>query len=481
MRMINLILLAINALGSMSSSLGNASRCSEEIASNGIYTVQSTSHEFVGSNLDSIYCGLEYIQYSSIASNLLCHYYLEQHDLVAAYRYALRSLEIVPDRLEAIACLAAVNFNRLSFMRAAFYSEHVYHLAVKVPVESAGDHLFIHLRDTMPQAVYPKVSTEARRHLQSSDSTLMKVANTLDGSVSVWMAYMTLQKDLPSMLRGSSVLSKEEFLEYVEALLSPEEHSGWFSSSDVSSYDILESPFLREDILVVEDSDMCVQWPVDKSINICSLHQLYSTFGETNIGLSDALNKLGVSNRIPSTPISDTNNVLVRSTGGERLGDSPEKFIIWNFEKAATAAVCGSPTGFIKDSCGREESAYANGYVNESMLYWESIPSNMIKWDRAPEAVTHKSLLPQAPIYVPGFVPDNVLRMTRANMLFGGEYDLKLLPRTLSYKYICRFVHIRSERRSTAHRHLVLWRVQRPQEKAKRRIRESGRVAQFAS
>ena len=395
-------------------------------------------------DIQELLCAREHIATSAAASSALCYHFLDAGDLVSSYRYALRSLENVPHYMDAVACLAATYYTIGSYVKASYYAELLYIASpsLTVPVDGVWRSLFLYLSEHMPALVRPVAPhTSPPLAPTQTQHVLHRIGHMLNGSMSVLRVYEALQAELSVLLRGPSVVASEEFLEHVEAALSPQTHTQWFddgsSLTGDASYDVRHGPFLDGDRLSsgsIEGQDMCVLWPPDKSVNIFSYVGACRTYGETVVGLSDALNKLGVPNAVISESRSEDNAVLVKALSGPLSAMPVLDFVIWNFEKSPIVTLPGEPYGFVFDQCGREEAAYLPHYIIDSSVFWDSIPSNFLKWARAPESITRKSLLRDEPVYVPGFVTDNVLRMSRLQQRFGGE-DVVLI------EYVCVFLY----------------------------------------
>jgi hypothetical protein len=373
-------------------------------------------------------CAREHIQYSSTASTLLCHHFLKNDDLPSAYRYGLRALEIVPDDIDAIACLCTVYYNMGDFIRASFYSEVMYEASPThyVALENIIDPMFIHMRNTFHSAVYPVSAVTVTCPMSSNLQIVCRLNRMFNGSVSVLDVYKSVQAELPASQRGSSVLAREEFLELATAALAAASHTDLLCMSDDTQDQATSvvpsiTPLFGDFVDVADNENVCIKWPVHRAIAIYNDVQVYSTFGETAVGLSDALNKFGVPNSVLSTTETSEGTVLIKMVSGPTGNPQPAHYVVWNFEKGPTVAMPGAPFGFIHDQCGREEAGYLLFYLEQAHSFWDSIPSNMIKWAVAPENVTHKSHLPGQPTFVPGFVADNVLRFARLTQLFSGR------------------------------------------------------------
>lgn len=378
------------------------------------------SKEFLEYDEKKLLCVRENIEYSSIVSNVLCSRLLQSNNLISAYRYSLRALEIVPDNAAATGCLARIYHKLGDFIRASYYAELVYSNSLKDKhFDHATELLFIQMRESLRHFVYP-VSPPRFNCPLSNNIDVCHLINKFNGSLTVLDVYKAFQAEFPVSHRGSSVLAREEFLELVTSVLSsqtdmflhPPEHTS--IAPFVTSF---RGEFLEE----TENEKVCVKWPLHRTIFIYSDLQVYSTFGETAVGLSDALNKLGVPNSVVSVPEAGDDSVVIKMVSGPAGKPEAKHYVVWNFEKAPTVAMPGAPFGFIKDQCDREEAAYIIFYIENAHSFWDSIPSNMMKWAFAPENITHKKHLPREPIFVPGFETDNVMRFTRTSLLFSSK------------------------------------------------------------
>jgi hypothetical protein len=384
--------------------------CSKETARYGIENVKNDLSN-APLYINELYCGRTFPEHSSDSASMLCRYYLSRGEYAAAYRNALRSLEMIPDHPLGISCLASIYYELKKYHRASFYAELLYRkypLHNEFAVKNVHQHLYLHLNEVLPSMLYPIATNN-----QNSPN---KIQDLLDGSMSTLSAYERLQMELPLYLRGVAIIvSREGFLHLVENIL---------AGANIGQIDTIYDP-------AGYDDKLCVKWPLHKKLRVYYFHLLAGTFGETIVGLSDALNRLRIAHTITShiTSDEDPDTILIKATGAPLYADAPKpsEVIFWNFEKGPKLAVDGEPTGFLRDSCGREEASIDSRYFESYFMFWDSIPSNMLKWNNSQDHLTHKSKLQREPIFMPSFVAENVLRMAHTNLLFQGMHIVYVL------------------------------------------------------
>lgn len=443
------LLMILSSILTIALSMEPDINCSESSAQNILAIMQS--HNANKLTLNELYCARDYIETSTAACSLLCYHYLSYGNVISSYRYALRSLENVPHYIDAVACLAATYYATGNYIRAAYYAElvHITSPSLTIPVDGVKRPLFLYLSEQMPAVVRPVAPPSSPPSVPTyTQHILHRISHMLNGTMSLLSVHKALQTELSVLHRGPSIVATEEFLEQIEAALNPQTHTQGLDEISYRNrhpedviYDIRYEPFLDGDIVASvgqDGQDLCVRWPADKFVKIYSFIGTSRTFGETLVGLSDAFDKLGVPNGVMSDVHDEEESVVVKAVGGPATGLPNKNFILYNFEKGPVVALPGQPYGFIFDQCGREEAAYLSDYMNDTLILWDTIPSNLLKWARAPQSITHKEFLREEPVYVPGFVTDSVLRMTRLQQRFHGKlfyvwpFDSYMIAITLS-------------------------------------------------
>jgi hypothetical protein len=245
--------------------------------------------------------------HAACASCYLCHLHQQPGHLEAhttAYIYATRALLMFPRLVPALTCIAALYLRQNNILRANFYAELAYRRSYDpsrfVTYNDIGnsEHLHVYLQakgDTHSRmrelAFCADAVADMEEYAALGDILLALRGQDLDrhGDISTTLltAYWSHLHLLPRSLVGPSITAYEAFLDHLEGAeaacaLGQQLRSG--------------TPPPARALHVFPEYLPDIWWPVDKTIIIFSYVQIDSvlkTFGENNMGLSDALNKLG--------------------------------------------------------------------------------------------------------------------------------------------------------------------------------------------
>lgn len=266
-----------------------------------------TSHSFLppptssGSELASYHEALKSMlaspPHAACASCYLCHLHLEKLEThVSAYIYATRALLMFPKLAPALSCISALYLQQENFLRASFYAELAYRHAqnrsyfIHFKDVSNSDHLHMHLQSTGDALLRKEqlISCADTVAGLAEYAVLSDIFAALGRDNSTFLsAYLGHLHLLPRSLVGPSLAAYEAFLDHLEGaeMACSQARHGYYSSEHARALHVF--PEYLPDI----------QWPTDKTIVIYSYVQIdsvLSTFGENNMGLSDALEKLGM-------------------------------------------------------------------------------------------------------------------------------------------------------------------------------------------
>lgn len=320
-------------------------------------------------SVEDLECLNGYNEFRSCASCYLCHYYLHYGQDVDAYKYALRSLELSPASAPALDCLASVYWKQGSLVRTAFYTSlsnhHNNSLRIHHDFFGNNDTVFQHMKTHHHDILFPDYSG-VLAFLSRVDKNDMAIIDTyemlfgilleLNGSVSIYHAYIAHVDDLPRRMIGPSVFAYEEFLSHFENLLR------WYAdeylrfTGEVLGDTIIgvASGGTSEFDLLVEDVPL-IQWPQDKTVVMLVQPKFVGhtmTFDDNIHGMSDALVRLGVPFRIVTRLIPDDDFVSLQHFGVEKNELMDKNFIHWNFEKNPRLAKHLEQPGMLFDDCG---------------------------------------------------------------------------------------------------------------------------------
>jgi hypothetical protein len=224
-------------------------------------------------------------RHAACASLYLCQLHL--HSLKShsvAYIYATRALAMFPRLSPALSCVSSLYFHQENYLRAGFYAE----LATRRATESAfiDSTAFVEIEDA--NLVRNQQLCSCINYVASSEDYLV-LTDILEflsrGNVSLYEAYSSNMYMLPTALKGPRITAYEAFLDLVEGA----ENACILTRENIA----LVVPALH----VYPEYRPTARWPSDKTIIIFNYAQIDTarkTFGENNLGLSDALNKLGV-------------------------------------------------------------------------------------------------------------------------------------------------------------------------------------------
>ena len=234
-------------------------------------------------------------QHASCASCYLCHLHLQEGHLEAhtpAFIYATRALLMFPKLAPALSCIAALYLRQNNILRAIFYAELAYllHESQYIIYDDIGNsdhHLHIHLQTTDDSLNRIQQLLTCREKIAEIEeyAVLSDILSALGNSTTTLLtAYLDHLHLLPRPLVGPSLAAYEAFLDHLEGA---EEMCARARQGDEQTMRALHVfPAYSPDI----------QWPSDKTLIIFSYVQIdnvLNTFGENNMGLSDALEKLG--------------------------------------------------------------------------------------------------------------------------------------------------------------------------------------------
>jgi hypothetical protein len=349
-------------------------------------------------NLTIITCAAGFPRYRAQSSYLLSIYYLQNNNLIGGYQYAVRFLEIEPFNCRGHLLISWIYLHLKSSHRASFYREIALSLDPLCTIHSSLFNNFLIL-----PFILPPTPT-----LPLHDPFLLAIINTLksadrDGNsdINLYSIFLSFQRNYPEHIVDSSIYSYELFLNQYERIFSP------------SSDSPLMIPTLATRL------DLSQEWPLEHLVYVFNWSVVQNIFGETVLGLFDAITRLGIPSGITSSThhLSHNRDVIIKPVGGPYTTRIDINYVIWNFEKNPNVAAQGDQEniGFITDACGREESAYQYDYFTSCTTYWESIPTSMAKWKVIQpklSTILNKVGIDTLPHLVPTFLPLTIIQFS---------------------------------------------------------------------
>ena len=324
---------------------------------------------------------------------------LQQQKYESSIHYALESLEHLLMYAPSLQCLAEAYYHMGDMLRASFFAEFSALVDPSLRYMKSelsffeylshyhSDDVFVLLPSEVPATSRLR---EVLRHWNSSDaltafSIYVKYAMNTNGfaseaSVGLYHTY-------------SSLYRMHLFLDDLQSLLSsPNENPPEQLCPRVTSL-----PSMR--------------WPKHRRLIIYSRVEVAVVFGGNNVGFSDALNMLGVPNRVVSTiSMKPVDDVYVMAWTSDMVVPDKMKFVMFNFEKNVSVSdPDGVMVGFHTNGDGLTEAHYWRGFIIQAASYWESIPSNMEHWKNP---IANADQLQSGPYFVPGFVPLKSVQMS---------------------------------------------------------------------
>jgi hypothetical protein len=353
-------------------------------------------------NLTILNCAAGLPAYRAQSSFLLSLHYLQKSNLIGGYHYAVRLLEIEPFDCRGHLLMSKIYSSLKSSHRASLYHEIALSLD---PLCTIHSHL------VTPLFLLPS-SPDHGPPLQ--DPYLLAIINTINQLTdqSLYTLFLSLQRTYPNLISDSSVYSLELFLNQFERLF-PLSSSSSFSFSSPSAF----IPFIIPTLATY--LNLSHEWPLEHLVYIFNWSLVQNIFGETVLGLFDAITRLSIPTGITSSTHHLTpDDVIIKPVGGPYSTRIDIHYVIWNFEKNPNVAQEDDQenSGFIIDACGREESAYEYQYFTFSTTYWESIPTSMAKWKVIQPKL--KSILQKIgidngpPHLVPTFLPLTIIQFS---------------------------------------------------------------------
>jgi hypothetical protein len=355
---------------------------------------------------------MSYQQYIPTSSLYLSLRYLQRSNYYGAYQYAVRLLEMEPYHCNGHLILSLIysSYSKTKHHASFFYEIALeYNPSCRLPSGLFHDH---HLSSIIlsSQQLNDEPSDPLDLHLDA-------IRESINGKRTLYQIFLFVAENYPQFVSDFSISSFELFLQRIQLLLPLSQ-----TCEDVSEQ-IIPIPTTNTRLNFFQ------QWPIYEQIAyVYNWPLVQNVFGETVLGLSDALSRLGIPNSItpsPSKLMSD--EVIIKPVGGPRNTRTDLNYVIWNFEKNPNVAQEGDQVniGFILNACEREESAYEYSYFTSSVTYWESIPTSILKWKAIQPQLA--SLLESVGVHdlphlVPTFLPLTTIQFSILQTNFRGLF-----------------------------------------------------------
>jgi hypothetical protein len=356
---------------------------------------------------------MSYQQYLPTSSLSLSLKYLQSSNYYGAYLYAIRFLEMEPYQCEGYLILSLIYNNPNTKYHASFFYEIAFEYN---PYCNFSPDLF-HDLHLLPTTLSPQQLKDPPS--DPPDPYLDALRQSINGNHTLYQIFLSLAQNYPQLVSDSSIYSFELFLQKVNHLLS--------QTCDETSLPIqIPIPTMNTRL------NLSQKWPIYEQIAyIYNWPLIQTVFGETVLGLSDALSRLGIPNAItPSPEKLLSNEVIIKPVGGPKSAGNRRdlNYVIWNFEKNPNVAQEGDRVniGFILNACAREESAYEYQYFTSSLTYWESIPTSMLKWKaiqpKLAAVLESVGVTEKLPHLVPTFLPLTTIQFSILKTNFRGLF-----------------------------------------------------------
>lgn len=316
---------------------------------------------------EDLICMNTYDELRSCASCYLCHHYLHHGQDIAAYNFALRSLQVSPASTPALDCLSAIYLKQGALVRASFYSS----LAVQFNDSITIQHNFLeddetihrHLKTKHDNILHPDYTDvlsflfnadEKDSHIIDHYLMFLSILGDLNGSMTLLHSYTRNLHRLPKSMIGPSVVAHEEFLTQFETLLGCHAEA---SARDIGQpvMDMSVAGVAISSLDLVPDLLPAIDWPLDKTV-VLLVHPKFRghtmTFDENVHGMCDALVRLGVPYRTVTRLLPENDFLSLQNFGVDVNEIMDKNYVYWNFEKNPRLAKGNELPGMLFDECG---------------------------------------------------------------------------------------------------------------------------------